>query len=58
MKRRDLIRKLEKAGYILLRDKGDHTVYYKKGLPLVEIPRHKEVNEITARGILKSARLK
>lgn len=57
MKRRDLIKKLEKAGYRLDRD-GDHSIYEKDGCRPVQIPKHKEINENTARAILKSAGVK
>ncbi|MDR0896989.1 MAG: type II toxin-antitoxin system HicA family toxin [Oscillospiraceae bacterium] len=52
MKRRDLIKALEAAGYRLLREGNQHTVYAKPGKPSVSIPRHREVNENTARAIL------
>ena len=58
MKRRDLIKALEQAGYTVLRDTGNHTVYHKPGQRRIEIPRHKEVNELTARQILRDAGLK
>lgn len=58
MKRRDLIKKLETAGYRLARDDGNHTIYEKDGGRPVQVPRHREVNEITARAILKAAGLK
>lgn len=58
MKRRDLIKKLETAGYVKLRDDGDHTVYHKKGCPMIPVPRHRELNENTAKSILKSAGVK
>ena len=57
MKRRDLIKKLEKAGFEKVRDEGGHTVYYKKGHPPAPVPRHAEINEYTAREILKRAGL-
>lgn len=57
MKRRDLIKKLEAAGYRIDRD-GDHTIYEKKGSRPVQVPKHKEINEITAKAILKAAGLK
>lgn len=57
MKRRDLIKKLEAAGYRIDRD-GDHTIYEKKGHRSVQVPKHKEINEITAKAILKAAGLK
>lgn len=58
MKRRDLIRQLEAAGYRKARDDGDHTVYKKPGLPTAIVPRHRELNELTANNILKIAGLK
>ena len=62
MKRTDLIRKLEAAGYHWVRE-GDHTTMYKPGVPkdtpplrgMIQVPRHKEINEITAKEILKQA---
>lgn len=57
MKRRDLIKKLEAAGYRLDRD-GDHSIYEKEGCRPVQIPRHREINENTAKAILKAAGLK
>ena len=57
MKRRDLVKKLEAAGYRVLRDDGDHTVYVKSGFPLASVPRHRELNELTAKAILKAAGL-
>ncbi len=58
MKRRDLIKKLEEAGFRAVRDEGDHTIYYKQGFPLASVPRHRELNELTAKGILKAAGIK
>ncbi len=57
MKRRDLTRELEKAGYKAIRDDGDHTIYAKDGYRPVQVPRHQEINEYTARAILKAAGL-
>ena len=57
MKRRDLIIKLESAGYKAERD-GDHTIYEKEGKRPVQVPRHREITENTAREILKAAGLK
>ena len=56
MKQRDLIKKLTDAGYRLDR-KGSHKIYEKKGSPPVQVPDHKEINENTARAILKAAGL-
>lgn len=55
MKRRDLVKKLLAAGYKLERDNGDHTIYAKPGSRSVQVPRHKELNELTAKAILKVA---
>lgn len=57
MKRRDLIKLLEAAGYSAERN-GDHTIYEKPGSRPVQVPRHREINENTARAILKAAGLK
>ncbi|MEY8518798.1 type II toxin-antitoxin system HicA family toxin [Lachnospiraceae bacterium 29-84] len=58
MKRRDLVKKIESAGYRIARDDGNHTVYEKKGTRPVQVPRHREINENTAKAILKAAGLK
>lgn len=54
MKRKDLIRRAERMGCEFLREGRKHTLYIhaKKGLT-VSIPRHREINEDTARSILK-----
>ena len=65
MKRKLLIKKLEDAGYQWARE-GDHTTMYRPGVPknqpplrgLIQVPHHAEVNEITAREILKQAGIK
>lgn len=58
MKRRDLVKLLESAGYRIARDDGDHTIYEKPGFRSVQVPRHREVNENTAKGILRAAGLR
>lgn len=58
MKRRDLLKLLKAAGFHEIRDDGDHTIYKKDGCRSVQIPRHKELNELTAKSILKAAGLK
>ena len=58
MKRRDLIKKLEAAGYREDRNDGGHSIYEKKGSRPVQIPNHRELAEGTARAILKAAGLK
>jgi mRNA interferase HicA len=54
VKRRDLISKLEGAGCTLLRHGGRHDIYHNpqtgKSQP---VPRHREINEILAKKIIK-----
>ena len=57
MKRRDLIKKLKAAGYRLDRT-GDHTIFEKPGSSPVQVPNHREINEYTAKSILKTAGIK
>ena len=52
------MKQLEAAGYRKARDDGDHTVYKKSGSPAAIVPRHREINELTANNILKQAGLK
>lgn len=52
MKQRDLIKKLEKAGFQFERHGGNHDVY-KRGDDEEQIPRHREINERLAKAILK-----
>jgi predicted RNA binding protein YcfA (HicA-like mRNA interferase family) len=58
MKRADLIRKLEKAGCILLRHGGKHDWYSNPKTGVSQpVPRHREVNELLAKHILKKLAL-
>lgn len=57
MKRKDLIKKLENNGWWKAREGDNHTIYT-NGKRSEPIPRHKEINEITAKAILKRAGLK
>ena len=52
MKQRDLINKLKKAGFKFDKHGGNHD-RYRRGSDVEEVPRHKEINENTARHILK-----
>lgn len=52
MKQRDLVKKLEDAGFVFKEHSGNHDTY-KRGDETEQIPRHKEINEITAKKILK-----
>lgn len=52
MKQRELIKKLENAGFKFLRHGGDHDIYIRDG-EREEVPRHKEINERLARAIIR-----
>ncbi len=58
MKRADLIRKITEAAagkgidMALVREGGKHSIY-RCGTQNVSIPRHREINEHTARGIMR-----
>ena len=54
MKRKDLIRKIENNGCVLIRHGGKHDWYHNPKSKISQpIPRHKEINEFLARHILK-----
>ena len=55
MKKVDLCRKLAECGWFLLRQGGDHEVW-SNGVKKTSVPRHREINELTAKGILKLAK--
>ena len=57
MKRRELVKLLEKAGFEFKEHGGNHDTY-KRGKDTEQVPRHKEINEITAKMILKRWGLK
>lgn len=52
MKRRDLTKKLESAGFKFERHGGNHDIY-KRGSDEEKVPRHKEINENLAKGIIR-----
>lgn len=56
MKRKDLIKRLEKAGFTLERHGGSHDVY-SRGKDKETVPRHSEINENLAKSILKRWKL-
>ncbi len=56
MKQRDLVKKLEAAGFHLERHGGNHDVYV-RGSDVEQVPRHKELNEILARAIIRKWQL-
>lgn len=52
MKRRDLIKKLEGAGFRLERNGGSHDIYT-RDKDKETVPRHKEIDEKLAKAILR-----
>lgn len=57
MDRRKLIKLFEKNGWYFLRDGGRHDIYT-NGEKQEPIPRHREINEILARKLIKKHELK
>lgn len=57
MKRKDLIRLLERNGWKLVRNGGNHDIYT-NGKDTETIPRHTEVTETLAKTIIKRRGLK
>ena len=56
VKRRDLIRYLEKNGFYLLREGGNHSIY-SNNTKTIPVKRHKIFDRITANQICKQAGL-
>ena len=52
MKQRDLIKRLQKAGFVFDHHGGGHDIYV-RGNDREAVPRHKEINEKLAKGILR-----
>ena len=57
MKRKDLIKRLERNGWIKVREGSNHTVYAKGG-EIEAVPRHTEIAENLAKAIIKRRGLK
>jgi predicted RNA binding protein YcfA (HicA-like mRNA interferase family) len=55
MKKRDLEKELKKLGWWLDREGGNHEIWT-NGEKKEPVPRHAEINELTARSILKKAK--
>lgn len=54
MKRRDLVRAVEKEGAVFIRHGGKHDWYQNPATGMSQpIPRHTEINEFLARSILR-----
>ena len=56
MKRKELVRRLEAAGYRFDRN-NKHAIYEKPNARPVQVPNQTEVDEYTAKAILKAAGL-
>ncbi|MGB5695724.1 MAG: type II toxin-antitoxin system HicA family toxin [Polyangiales bacterium] len=54
MKRKDLVKRLRRLGWVLVREGAQHSVF-SDGLRRLAVPRHKEINENTAKAILNAA---
>lgn len=57
MKRRDIIRKLEAAGFTLV-EGGSHTKVYKDGIYVSAVSRQREIKESVARQIERQTGVK
>ncbi len=54
MKRRDLIKRIEDFGCQLLRHGGKHDIYHNPKTGATQpVPRHREINEMLARKIIR-----
>ncbi|NLB56675.1 MAG: type II toxin-antitoxin system HicA family toxin [Lentisphaerae bacterium] len=59
MKRLELVRALEKMGCVLPRHGSRHDIYHNPSTGSSEpVPRHREINEVLAKRILKRLQLK
>ncbi|MBW1730596.1 MAG: type II toxin-antitoxin system HicA family toxin [Deltaproteobacteria bacterium] len=56
VKRRDLIRYLEKNGFYLLREGSNHSIFT-DGKKVVPVKRHKQFDRVTANELCKQAGL-
>ena len=55
MKKRDLEKALSKLGWKFRNHGGNHDIW-ERGDMVMPVPRHREVNEITAKAILRKAK--
>jgi len=54
MKKKDVEKRLRKLGWRLERHGANHDIWT-DGEAMVAVPRHREINEITARSLIKKA---
>lgn len=52
MKQRELVKRLEKAGFEFARHGGGHDIY-KRGCDEEQVPRHREIDERLAKAIIR-----
>lgn len=57
MRKRDLVKKLEKAGFLFEKHGANHDTY-KRGRDTEQVPRHRHINENMAKLILKKWNIK
>ena len=57
MKRKEMVKLLEKNGWRLARSGGNHDIYT-NGQKSEPIPRHNEINELLAKAIIRRQGLK
>ena len=57
MKHRDLIKLFEKNGWYFLREGANHDIYT-DGKKIEPIPRHREINEMLAKALIRKHGLK
>jgi mRNA interferase HicA len=55
VKRTDLVRRLIAIGATFEREGAEHSIYRSRTGLLVSVPRHREINELTAKKILRDA---
>ena len=56
MKQRELIKRLEAVGFVFERHGSNHDIYV-RGDDEEQVPRHKDINEVLAKAILRKWRL-
>ena len=55
MRRRELERRLRKLGFCFLREGSKHAIWT-NGVDEIAVPRHREINEYTAKAIIDLAK--
>ena len=55
MKKRDVEQRLRDLGWFFVREGGSHEIW-SNGIEQTTLPRHRAINEMTARSILRKAR--